>query len=81
MKVFIQKQSDRITLPDDAVVLEKIERDGSFVYRFKYNVSIPKIMGSGASAAAREANRTASVNISLYKNVPLQRAQALRPRF
>ncbi len=66
MKVFIEKNSGRISLPEDFAVLEKINEDGSFLYRFKYNANIPKIFRGGRQ------RRAIKVNINVVKNVPMQ---------
>lgn len=66
MKVFIEKQPSHIELPDDFATLEKINSDGSFVYRFKYNASIPKILGNNKERSS------ITVEINILKNIAVE---------
>lgn len=69
MRVRIEKQNDRLELPDDFAQLEKIEKDGTLVYRFKYQAKIGKILGRSKSRQAIKVKIRVLKNTSIEKRV------------
>lgn len=67
MRIRIEKQNDRLELPDDFAQLEKIEKDGTFVYRFKYEAKIGRILGRSKS------RQSIRVNIRVLKNTSIEK--------